>query len=202
MTRDPAGDQGAPARGRPRDARSHAAILKATLNLLNELGYQRLTMEGVAKRAGVGKATLYRWWSSKLDLLLEAAAPHLEIGLVPDTGSTRRDLTAGVEQAIATYSDPIAAHVIFVVIADLEEDPRFKETFRGTWVYPWRASMASAMERGIARGDLPANLDVQFAIDLLVGTIFQRVLIIHEPMTEGLAQRLVDLVTNGRLPRA
>lgn len=99
-------------------------------------------MEGVAKRAAVGKSTIYRWWHSKLDLLLEAAAPHLEIGLVPDTGSTRGDLIAGVGQAIDTYSDRVAAHVIFVVIADLEEDPRLREIFRKTWVLPgesqWR----------------------------------------------------------------
>jgi AcrR family transcriptional regulator len=186
-------------RGRPRDTRSHQAILAAALDLLNEVGYQRLTMEGVAKRAGVGKSTIYRWWQSKLYLLLEAAAPHLEIGLVPDTGSTRGDLTAGVGQAIDTYSDRVAAHVIFAVITDLEEDPRLGEIFRETWVLPWRASMADAIERGVSRGDLPKGLDIQFLIDVLVGTIFQRVLIVRQPMTKSLVKRLVDLVMEGKL---
>jgi len=187
-------------RGRPRDSSAHQAILAATLELLDEVGYQRLTIEGVAKRARVGKSTIYRWWESKLDLLLEAAAPHLEIGLVPDTGNTRRDLAAGIRQAIDTYSDRVAADVIFVVIADLEEDPRLRDIFRKTWVLPWRTSMAQAIERGVSRGDLPRALDVQFVIDVLVGTIFQRVLIVPQPMTKGLAKRLVDLVMEGKLP--
>lgn len=190
----------APRRGRPRDARSHQAILAATLEMLQQVGYQRLTMEGVAKRAGVGKATIYRWWASKLDLVLEAAAPHLEIGLVPDTGSTRGDLLAGADQVIRTYADPIAALVIFIVVAALEEDPRLRLTFRDRWVLPWRASLAEALERGIARGDLPASVNIQFAIDLLVGTVFQRVLIVPEPLTEGLAGDLVDLLTENKLP--
>ena len=188
------------ARGRPRDTRSHEAILAATLELLNEVGYQRLTVEGVAKRARVGKSTIYRWWESKLDLVLEATAPHVDIGLVPDTGSTRGDLMAGLDQVIGTYADSVAAHVIFAVIADLEEDPRLRVTFRNTRVLPWRTSLAEAIERGKARGDLRSDLDVQFVIDLLVGMVFQRVLIVPEPLTDGLAQRLVDLVVDGTLP--
>jgi len=187
-------------RGRPRDPKSHQAILAATLELLNEVGYPRLTMEGVAKRAGVGKSTIYRWWDSRLDLLLEAAAPHIAIGVVPDTGSTRGDLMAALDQVIATYADRVAGHVIFAVIAGLEDDPRLRAIFRDTAVLPWRASLAEAIERGKARGDFPSSLDVQFVIDLLVGMVFQRVLVVPEPMTDGLAERLVDLVMNGNLP--
>ncbi len=187
-------------RGRPRDARSHQAVLAATLDLLGEVGYRRFTVGGVAKRAGVGKSTIYRWWPSKLDLILEAAAPQLEIGLAPDTGSTRHDLNIGAEQAIASFSRPIAAQVLFVVIADLEEDPRLREIYQSKWVLPWRVSMANALERGIANGDLAKGLDVELVIDMLAGTIFQRVLVIPEPMTDGLAQRLIDLVIRGKLP--
>lgn len=187
-------------RGRPRDAQSHEAILAATLELLNEVGYPRLTMEGVAMRAGVGKSTIYRWWDSKLDLLLEAAAPHIAIGVVPDTGSTRGDLMAALDQVITTYANSVAAHVIFAVVADLEDDPRLRAIFRDTAVLPWRASLAEAIERGKARGDLSSDLDTQFVIDLLVGMVFQRVLIVPQPMIEGLALRLVDLVMDGTFP--
>jgi AcrR family transcriptional regulator len=204
MTADPlpSGSDEGRGRGRPRDARSHAAILATTLDLLVEVGYQRLTLEEVARRGGVGKATIYRWWDSKLDLVLEAATPHLQIGLVPDTGNTRSDLEAAIEQVIATYSDPIAAIVIFVVIADLEQDSRLREIFRTTWVHPWRESLADAIQRGVARGDLPTGLDVQFLIDLLVGMVFQRVLIIPSPLTGGLSDSLVDLVMEADLPRS
>jgi AcrR family transcriptional regulator len=186
-------------RGRPRDARSHAAVLEQTRDLLTEVGYQSVTMEEIARRAGVGKATLYRWWDSKLDVVLEAAAPHLEIGLVPDTGTTRGDLAAAIEQVIATYSDPIAAIVILVVIAHLEQDARLASTFRSTWVMPWRESLSAAIERGVARGDIPAT-DPEFVIDLLVGTVFQRVLIVPTPQVEGLVDHLVGLVLEQRLP--
>lgn len=192
--------QPAPRPGRPRDPQSHTAILEATKEMLLEVGYGGVTMEEVARRAGVGKATIYRWWESKLDLVLEAATPHLDIGLVPDTGSTRDDLRAGMDQVIRTYADQIAAIVIFVVIADLEKDARMRDIFRSTWVVPWRQSLAAAIERGKGRGDLPLGLDTQFAIDLLVGTVFQRVLIVPNPTTEGLADQLVDLVVDGRLP--
>lgn len=195
----PEPDDTRPRRGRPRDTRVHAATLRATLDLLLDVGYQRLTLERVAQQAEVGKATIYRWWDSKLDLVLEAARPHLEIGLVPDTGSTRGDLTIAMEQIIATYADPIAATVIFVVIADLEKDGRLRDIFRATWVLPWRSSLAAAVERGVGRGDLPRDLDVQFLIDVLVGTVFQRVLVVRGPLT-GLADRLVQLVLDGHLP--
>ncbi len=187
-------------RGRPRDAQSHQAVLAATLDLLGEVGYRRFTMGGVAKRAGVGKSTVYRWWPSKLDLILEAAAPQLEIGLAPNTGSTHHDLNIGAERAIASYSSPIAAQVIFAVIADLEKDPRLREIYQSKWVLPWRVSMANALERGMANGDLTEGLDVELVIDMLAGTILQRVLVVPEPIRDGLAQRLVDLVIRGRLP--
>jgi AcrR family transcriptional regulator len=186
--------------GRPRDAKAHAAILQATLEVLAEVGYPNLTMEEVARAAGVGKATIYRWWDSKLHLVLEAAAPHLEIGLVPDTGTTRNDLLAATDQVIHTYANPIAAIVIYAVIADLEQDVRLRDTFRAVWVLPWRQSLTEALERGVARGDLAAGTDIPFVVDLIVGIVFQRVLIVPEPMTDGLAEGIVDLVMEGELP--
>lgn len=186
--------------GRPRDPRAHRAIVEATLATLRETGYGDLTVERVARRAGVGKATVYRRWGSKLDLVLEAAAPHLDIGVVPDTGDSREDVRFGVEQIINTYADPVAAIVIFAVLAGLEPDERLRSVFRSTYVLPWRSSMAAALERGVERHDLPADLDVQFAVDLLVGTVFQRVLVVPTPLVEGLADHLVGVVFDGRLP--
>jgi AcrR family transcriptional regulator len=186
--------------GRPRDPRAHGAILDATLTTLLEFWYPSLTLERVARRAGVGKATIYRHWESKLDLVLEAAAPHLAIGVVPDTGDTRRDVREGLDQLISTYADPVAAIVIFAVLAGLEPDERLRERFRSAYVLPWRASMSDALERGVARRDLPARLDVGFAVDMMVGTVFQRVLVVPEPLVDGLAEHLLTLLLHGRLP--
>lgn len=184
-----------PSRGRPRDVRTQLAILSATRDLLLEAGYTRLSIEAVAERAGAGKATVYRWWRNKGELVLEAAADSIDIGVVPDTGDTRGDLFVAVQQLIDTFSDRLAAIVIFAVIARLEEDPAMAETFRDTAVGPWRRSAMDAIERGIARGDLPTDMDAAFALDVIVGTVFQRTLVVPEPITDGLARDLIDLLS-------
>ena len=180
-------------RGRPRSLESQGAILAATLEALAEVGYQRLTIQGVARRAGVSKATIYRWWPTKAALVLEAAADHLAIGLVPDSGSTATDLRSACEQLIATFSDPIAGIVILAAIARVDDDPEMAAEFRRRWVYPWRVSAAAAFQRGVTRGDLSPDLDVNLALDILVGTVLQRTLVVAEPMTEGLSKSLADV---------
>ena len=182
-----------PRRGRPRDPRSHDAILGAVLDLLGAVGYRSLTIAAVARRAGVGKATVYRWWPSKLDLILEALGPQLDTDLAPNTGSTRGDLTVGVEHAISSVSQPMVAEVILAVIGDLEDDPRLRDVYHNRWVLPWRASMAEVLARGVAVGDLDPALDVELMIDVFAGTILQRVVIVPEPLADGLVQQLVDL---------
>lgn len=185
-------------RGRHRDPEAQAAILEATRGLLLEVGYQGLTIESVARRAGVGKSTIYRWWPTKGALVLEATADHLAIGVVPDTGDTREDLLTATRQLIDTFSDPLASTVIFAVIAHLEDDPSLGATFRDTWVYPWRSSAAKAIERAIARGDLPSDVDHDLYLDLLVGTVFQRTLVRASPATAGLEEALVRVILGPR----
>jgi AcrR family transcriptional regulator len=181
-------------RGRPRDASAQESILKATRDILAASGYARLTIEGVAAKAGAGKATIYRWWPSKWQLVLEATAAHLAIGVVPDTGDTRRDLIVAAGQLIKTFSDRLAAIVIYAVIASLDDDPKFARAFRDTWVLPWRQSAEEAIRRGIARGNLAADTDANFVLDVIVGTVLQRTLVVPQPLTEGLAEALVELI--------
>jgi AcrR family transcriptional regulator len=181
-------------RGRRRDPGAQDAILEATRGLLLEVGYPALTIESVARRAGVGKSTIYRWWPTKGELVLEATSDHLEIGVVPDTGDTREDLLIATRQLIDTFSDRLASIVIFAVIAHLEDDPSMAATFRDTWVYPWRRSAAEAIERGTSRGDLPADTDSNLYLDVLVGTVFQRTLVVAAPAAAGLDEALVGLI--------
>lgn len=187
-----------PKRGRPRDPEAQGAILEATRQLLLEVGYPGLTIEAVARRAGVGKSTIYRWWDTKGALVLEATADHLAIGVVPDTGETREDLLVATRQLIDTFTDRFASIVIFAVIAHLEDDPHMALTFRDTWVYPWRRSAAEAIDRGIARGDLPADADPDLYLDVLVGSVFQRTLVLAVPATDGLAEALVGMILGPR----
>ena len=185
-------------RGRPRDLETREAILAATRELLLELGYVRLTIGGVASRAGAGKATIYRWWPTKGELVLEAASDHINIGLVPDTGDTRQDLLTAVRQLIHTFSDRLAGIVILAAISSLDGDPAMALAFRDNWVYPWRQSAVDAIQRGIERGDLPADLDVAFVLDVVVGTVLQRTRVQARPLVEGLDEALTEMIMGMR----
>ena len=114
--RGPETNPAARGRGRPRSEEARADILQATRELLLEEGYTKLAITHVAQRAGVGKTTVYRWWPTKGELVLEAAEDCIAIGEVPDSGRTSEDLRIASEQLIRTFSDPLATVVIFAAI--------------------------------------------------------------------------------------
>ncbi len=159
--------------GRPRSERAHRAILDATLDLLAESGFSGLTVEGVASRAGVGKATIYRRWPSKLHLVIEAFSrlPGLE---EVDTGSVAKDL----EEMLRSYLDilnstPLAA-VVPALAGERVHNPELSElidpVLRGR-----RQPILRALERGVERGEVRADLDLELAADLIFGPILSRV---------------------------
>lgn len=168
--------------------------------MLAEAGYHGLTMEGVAARAGVGKATVYRWWRSKGALAGEALAHYLDIDAIPDTGNSRTDLLEVVRTTIHNYSATVAGTVIPALAADLINDPELKRVFLGQFLHPRRAVAASTLRRVIERGDLPEDLDVDLVMDMWAGTVFYRVLISENPVDDRMADQLVDLVL-GAPPR-
>jgi AcrR family transcriptional regulator len=180
--------------GRPRDQETQAAILDATRRLLLERGYHRLTFEAVASAAGTSRSTVYRWWPTRGALVLEAAAHHLRIGIVPDTGDSRRDVAIAIRQLIDTFSDRLAGIVILAAIANLDDDPSMATAFRDTTVYPWRTSAAAAIGRAVDRGELPATTDVQFLLNVIVGTVFQTTITVATPMPDDLEDSLLELV--------
>ena len=188
------------ARGRPRSAEARTAIIEATRELLDEVGYTRLTITAIADRARAGRATVYRWWATKGDLVLEAARDHIDIGVVPELGTTEAELRAAIEQLIATFSDRLAAIVIFAAISTADHDPSMARELRARHIYPWRQSAAAAIERGIARGDLPADTDPVFILDLIVGMVFQRAVVVRDEDLGNLAERLLSVVLGGSAP--
>ncbi|MGH9064507.1 MAG: TetR/AcrR family transcriptional regulator [Acidimicrobiales bacterium] len=177
------------------------AIIIATWDLLASVGYHDLTIEGVAARAEVGKATIYRRWPSKGALVGEAIATHLAIGPEPDTGTSRGDLCASIQSTVDNYSGTIAGVVIPALVADLVHDPELLHAFQDRFLRPRRDASRRILERAIARGDLPADADIGLLLDIWAGAVFYRVLISQEPITPDLASRLTDLLLDGSPPR-
>ena len=166
--------------GRPRSASAHRAILDATIELLGEVGFGATTIEAVATRAGVGKATVYRRWRSKTPLIIEALdARAIEQMPTPRTGSVRGDLTEFLVALIAAMSGPDGR-----LVAPLLAEPR-------------RAVLEEILREGMVRGELRPDLDVDLALDAPVGIVFQRLLILGEPVDEQSVRRIVVQLVEG-----
>jgi AcrR family transcriptional regulator len=179
-------------RGRPRDPDVDEAILSATLDVLGEQGYARLTIDKVALRAGVAKTSLYRRWPDKEALVVDAVA-FVRVGNrpdPPDTGSLRRDML-GYLRALIRYrraqSDAIAA-----LASEILANRELAEAFRRKLVSVLTAGFAAIVERAVARGELPASTDVELVAELPMALIHYHRVITGEPADEGLAKRIAD----------
>jgi AcrR family transcriptional regulator len=183
--------------GRPRSAEAHRAILDAVLVLLAEEGFGRLSIEAVAARAGVGKATVYRRWSSKVSLVIEAldtvASERLS---VPDSGSVRGDLTEFLTQLVRTMDGP-DGRLVAPLLEAMSRSPELAEAFRRDLMAPRRDVANEIIRRGIARGELRPDLHSDVALDAPVAIVFHRLLITGEVVDEALVGRVVDQVLDG-----
>ena len=183
--------------GRPRSDKVHRAILDATRDLIVEHGFADLHLEHVAARAGVGKSTIYRRWASKhelaLELLLELASPHITI---EDTGNTRAELTASVNNAIRGLTRSAFGPVIRALLSHIAVDPALGDPFRATVVQARRTEIASVIARAIERGDLRPDVEVGVATELLVGPVYFRLMFGGE-LNDEFATSVVDALLQG-----
>ncbi len=161
--------------GRPRDPEVTDAIIEAALRLLAEEGFPRMTMESVAKAAGVGKPAVYRRFRDKADLVAAAFASVLHVVDPPDLGDTRAELDVLFAQLVPP--DP-EGWVGFVggLFAEHRRHPEVVEAFRRGVLLPRRAAARRAVERGQARGDLRTDLDPEVLLDFMVGPGLARIL--------------------------
>lgn len=185
---------------RRRNSRSHVSILDATTALLTEVGYTHLTIEGIAARASVGKATVYRWWPSKGALVIDAISRELSAPATIVTGDARQDLLAAIRRTIHFLASSPEGAVIPALTADLVNDPALATKFRDQILRPRRSVVIEILDGAIGRGDLPADLDAELLMDVFVGAVFYRVVVSGEPVTDVLAEQLVDLILDGRPP--
>src|ERR1035441_8303986 len=183
--------------GRPRSERAHQAILTAARELLIAEGFAAMRLEHVAARAGVGKATIYRRWASKeelaQELLSQLAAPH--IGVV-DSDDTRAEMLAAVTNPMRAVTETDFGPVIRALLSQIASDPSLGDPFRATVVQARRDEIARVIERGIARGDLRADTDIDVATELLVGPVYFR-LMFGGVLDADFAERVVDSVIRG-----
>jgi AcrR family transcriptional regulator len=186
---------GAASAGRPRSDEAHQAILEATLALLAEQGFSALKVERVAHRAGVGKATIYRRWRSKLPLVVEAFSllPALE---EVDTG----DLVTDLKQMLRGYFELFNATPLGTVLPSLAGERRHNHALSKLLdpvLRSRRQPLVHALERAVARGELPRDLDLELAVDLIVGPIAVRLFFGGAKFSPRLIDSIVDLALSG-----
>jgi len=162
------------ARGRPRSASADRLILDATLTLLQRHGYLRLSIDQIAQEAGVGRATIYRRYRSKADLVASAVASRAGFLDQPDTGTTRGDLLWLLQQAQEKYDSAAGLPMAGVLLIDGPHNPELLHAFRQRVLGPRRVRFESVLRRGVERGDLRPDLDVSAAMDVLTGSYYAR----------------------------
>jgi AcrR family transcriptional regulator len=175
---DRAGAEDAPARGRgrPRSAEAEQAILDATLRMLGTQGVAGTTIEGVAAEAGVGKTTIYRRWPTKTDLILAAISNIVPPGDPPDTGTMAGDMAALAETQRRRLAGSGLSGIVPRVLAESMGDPKLHKDFVDRVVDPFRDMLRLFIERGIERGELRPDLEVEPLVDLLHAIPIYRIL--------------------------
>jgi AcrR family transcriptional regulator len=194
----PAGSE-RPQRGRPRSETARNAILDAAAELLLAQGLGAVSMDAVAERARVSKATIYRWWPTKETLALDALYHEWDTARPSprDTGSLRGDLLSLLRPWIRRVRARPYGRVIAALITEANTDQQFAEQYRARFVEPRREPARALFSRAIARGEIPTGTDVEVALDLLYGPIYHRLLHGHAPLTDRFVQDVVDSVLAG-----
>ncbi|MCY9539918.1 TetR/AcrR family transcriptional regulator [Paenibacillus alvei] len=178
-------------RGRPRNVEAQKSILSASYDLLLENGFEAVTVDKIADRAQVSKATIYKWWPNKaavvMDGFLYAATARLP---VPDTGSTFQDIQIHATN-LARFLTSREGTIITELLGEGQFDSGLAEAYRARFFRPRRLEARGILEKGVQRGELKKNLDIDICIDLLYGPIFYRLLVTGDTLDESYVQSLV-----------
>ena len=174
------------------------AITEAVLDELAEQGYARLSMEAVAKRAGVGKSALYRRWPSKQEMAISVVSEFsLARVAVPDTGSLRGDLRESLDALVAWLTHPRFSRILPDLVAEMARNPGLADlvdTMVGT---PRRERVAAVFHRAVERGELRADTDLELVLDLFAAPIYWRVTVRAAEAEPGYVDKLTDTILRG-----
>ncbi|HQU26360.1 MAG TPA: TetR/AcrR family transcriptional regulator [Acidimicrobiales bacterium] len=178
--------------GRHLDASRDAALRDAALRLLAQIGYDRLTVDAIATSAGAGKATIYRRWSGKAELVVDALLshkPHLE---APDTGSLRGDLRELALRASAHTGEPLDSSVMVGLASALPRDPDLRAAFEERLVEPHRRVLATVFERAVARGEIAPVANVDLVVSLIPALVLYRLLVQTQEIDPAFIQSIIE----------
>jgi AcrR family transcriptional regulator len=197
MTADTTAD--APRRGRPRSEKARLAILEAAAELLLERGLSAVSMDAVAERAGVSKATIYRWWRTKETLALDALYNEWAAASPParSTGSLRSDLLALLRPWVRLASSRPYGRVIAALLTEARTEPEFAAIYQSRFVEPRREQGRAIFRQAIERGEIPGNTKIEVALDLLYGPLYHRLLHGHAPLNDRFVRDVVDTALDG-----
>ena len=183
--------------GRPRSENARQAILRSTTKLLRRDGFADLSIEAIAADAKVGKATVYRWWPNKGALVVDAFASTTEGELhFPDSGSVFKDVSLQMNQWLGVLRSQRGC-IVRAVLAGGQSDPELIEEFRKRFLWPRRQDAYRTLRRGIERGELPRDLDLDLVLDTLYGAMYMRFLIRHTELSKRYVEEVCRMVLEG-----
>jgi AcrR family transcriptional regulator len=190
-----------------RNERSRRAVLTATLDLLQEIPYPRLSIEAIASRAGVGKQTIYRWWPSKAAVLLDAflllsESDPGEAPRLPDTGDLRADLTLVLRATAAELDDSRLAAPMRALATEVAHDDQLAAAYHERLDAPLREAKRQRLRSAQEAGELADDLDLDVAVDLIWGPVLSRWLQRAGALSDGYLDALLDTALAGLRPRA
>jgi AcrR family transcriptional regulator len=187
--------------GRPRSEEARKAILLSTVELLKEYGFSDLSIESIAAHAGVGKATVYRWWPNKAALVIDAFVSVVGSELsYPTAGPALEAFRAQMERWVPIFNSPLG-RVIAAVIGAGQSDPEIIEAFRVHWVEPRRREARELIVQSVKAGELRDDIDSEAIMDILYGPLYLRLLVRNRPLTLALVEEIFTVVLPGLRPQ-
>ena len=172
-----------------------AAIERAFFDELAEVGYGRLSIDAVAKRAAVGKAAVYRRWRSKLDMTMALVSKTAVAAIdVPDTGTLLGDIRQYLRNGRDALTHPLARRIVPDLLAEVIRNPELADVLAGTVREPRRIKAVELFERAVRRGELAADVNLELSMDMLAGPLYWRLAVMQLPVDDDYCDELADRI--------
>jgi AcrR family transcriptional regulator len=181
--------------GRPRSEKARKAVIRSTLALLKRTGFHELSIEAVAAHAGVGKATVYRWWANKGELVIHAFVSAVEKELrFPSAGPVLQSIHVQMRRWAVIFRSPLG-QIVATIIGAGQSEPEILKAFRSHWVEPRRLEARKLLSLAMKNGEIRSDLDPDAVLDLLYGPLYIRLLLKHAPLNEEFVDTVFEIVS-------